>query len=52
MEIEVPFDLLTNKPISTYIKILIKRHHLEALGNKDKDLYQFILQSLEMMSFV
>ena len=31
---------------------LNKGHHLEALGNKYKDLYEFIPQSLEMMPFV
>ena len=29
--------------------VLNKRHHLEALWNKYKDLYEFIPQSLEMM---
>ena len=36
-----------------YIKIQSnnKRHNLEALGTKYKDLYEFIPQSLEMMPF-
>ena len=32
--------------------VLNKRYHLEALGNKYKDIYELIPQSLEMMTFV
>ena len=35
-----------NSPINS---VLNKRYHLEALGNKYKDLYEFIPQSFEMI---
>ena len=40
---------MVNRPINS---VLNKRHHHEALGNKYKDLYEFIPKSLEMMPFV
>ena len=41
------------RPISIYQNsVPNKRHNLQALGNKYKDLYEFIPHSLEMMPFV
>ena len=40
-------------PLSIYLNsVLHKRHHLEGLGNKYKDLYKYIPQILEMIPFV
>ena len=46
-------DSFLNRPASIYQNsVLNKRHHLDALKNKCKELYEFIPQSFEMMPFV